>query len=148
MFSLARVCVRSAWGTHARTHTFTHTLVLSHTHPHALAGDGGSYEENVEVQHTKTPAASMISQGCWLQHTATHCNILQHTVMHCNTDDIMRKLSAAHCTTLQHTATHCNALQHTATHCTTLQQTTTHCITLHHTATHCKNVASLPWALR
>ena len=42
---------------------------------------------------------------------------------------------AAHCNTLQHTATHCNTLQHTATHCNTPQHTATHCNTLQHIAT-------------
>ena len=71
-----------------------------------------------------------------LQHTATRCNTLQqHTATHCNhvgchivsRCDI---LSAAHCNTLQRTATHCNnTLQQNATHYNNaLQQ---------HTATHC-----------
>ena len=32
-------------------------------------------------------------------------------------------ICAAHCNTLQHTATHCNTLQHTATHCIAPQHT-------------------------
>ena len=66
---------------------------------------------------------------------AAHCNTLQHT--------------ATHFIALQHMATHCNTLQHAATHlevlmmirgthnlCNTLQHTATHCNTLQHTATH------------
>ena len=85
----------------------------------------------------------------------THCAVLPapdglrswHAATHCNT-------LAAHCSTLQHTATHCNTLQHTATHCNTLQPcavlpapdglrsccTATHCNTLQHTATHCNTL--------
>jgi len=59
--------------------------------------------------------------------------------------DISRLLGAAHCNTLQRTATHCNTLQQVtfskprrlalaATHCYALQHTATHCNTLQHTA--------------
>jgi len=63
--------------------------------------------------------------------------------------DISRLLEAAHCNTLQRTATHCNTLQHTATShlfeatsasvsCKTLVRTATHCNKLQHTTTHCQ----------
>jgi len=56
-----------------------------------------------------------------------------HTDSHTRTYIVLSDLIhvfAAHCITLQHTATHCNVLQHTATHCNTLQHAATHCDTL------------------
>jgi len=38
----------------------------------------------------------------------------------------LRRITYAHCNTLQHTATHCNTLQHTAAYCNTLQHTAAH----------------------
>jgi len=69
---------------------------------------------------------------------AAHCKTLQHT--------------ATCCTTLQHAAArihacgmaraHCsvNALQHSATRCNTLQHTATRCNTLQHAATRCNTL--------
>jgi len=87
---------------------------------------------------------SALSQSikCWLQHTATHCNMrchtlqhpamwchtLQHHAMRCNT----ALCAATHYNTLHNTAPH---LQHTTTHCTTPHHT---CNTLPHTAKYCK----------
>jgi len=69
---------------------------------------------------------------------ATCCNALQRAA----TDHTMMGLDgclfvAAHCSTLQRTATHCSTLQHTAAHCSTLQHTAAHCSSLQHTATRC-----------
>ena len=78
--------------------------------------------------------------------TAAHCNTLQHTATHDTLsyihydDTATLQHTATHYSTLQHTATHCNTLQHTATHCNTLQHTVTHYRTLQHTATHCNTL--------
>ena len=78
--------------------------------------------------------------------SAAHCNTLQHTATHHDT----LQHAATRRNTLQHTATHCNTLQdtaihyntpqYTATHCSTLQHTATHCNALQHTATHCNTL--------
>jgi len=84
--------------------------------------------------------------------TAVCCNALQHTT-HCNTYEAPHKRHATHRYLIRHiwsalidTAAHCNTLQHTATHYSTYKaprwrrgerDTEKHCNTLQHTATHC-----------
>ena len=55
-------------------------------------------------------------------HTHMHTHIHTHTRTHTNTHIFLRPASerAAHCNTLQHTATTCNTPQQPVTHCNTL----------------------------
>ena len=70
--------------------------------------------------------------------TAAHCSTLQYTATlyiaapYCN--NLHRRLRQGQEQThwLKHTARHCKTLQHTATHCDTLQHTATHYNTLQH----------------
>jgi len=52
-----------------------------------------------------------------MQHTAAHCDTLQHTASHQLFGEKHQSLSR--CNTAQHTAPPCNTLQHTAAHCIT-----------------------------
>jgi len=79
------------------------------------------------LQHTATHATDCNTTRCnTVQHSAKRCNTLQHAATHDVPASSERHyLCAAHCDTLQHTATHCNTLQHTATHYNTLPSSST-----------------------
>ena len=86
--------------------------------------------------------------SCTRKHIAAHCSSLQHTAS--QNFCITLKHTAKRWNILQHTETHCNTLQHTATHCNTPDHLArastsklTHYNTLQHTATHCNTKATL-----
>jgi len=79
-----------------------------------------------------------------LQLVAAHCYSLQHTATQCNTCTTLQ-LNAAHCITLHgialpHRYTHCNTLQHFATYCNALRLVATYRSTPQRIARHCRSL--------
>ena len=67
--------------------------------------------------------------------TAAHCNTLQHTATHCKSCTVCVSFFAgSDPRRRRRVPTHCSTLQHTEAHCSTLQHTAAHCNTLQHTA--------------
>ena len=111
------------------TESSVYCFVLQHTATHCNT-----------LQHTQFFFFKMTRQctsgapTCCSPCSTLCCSTLQHTGTYCNTQTFFfewigavnlgrlhlapyaPRCVAAHCNTLQHTATHCNTLQHTATH--------------------------------
>ena len=61
----------------------------------------------------------------YVQHAAAHCNTLQHTATHGQTLQCKYASEKNTCNTLQHSAALCSTLQHSAALCSTLQHSAT-----------------------
>ena len=91
--------------------TLHHTATQCHTLQHTPIADS-------RCNHTTLATITDMARSLWFisRRALLYHYCLQSQTLDTITEHLLQFIHAAHCNTLQHTATHCTTLQHTATH--------------------------------